>query len=168
MSREFYLYEEFIKVSKILNQQLNIVPVLYGSLGLGKLTQIDFSPQDIDILVPLTFLEEKWKTLIQTMEQLDYIMVDLNEHEFMKNDIKIGFAFTEDLLDFADVDYRSLKVFEDNGTKFHFLTISDYLKVYNKSLQDGYRRTKNNNKDLIKLEILNKLLQERTDILHDL
>lgn len=160
MTRELYLYEEFIKVSKILNQQLNIVPVLYGSLGLGKVTQIDFSPQDIDILVPLTFLEEKWKTLIHTMEKLDYIMVDLNEHEFIKNDIRIGFAFTEDLLEFAEIDYRSLKVFEDNGAKYHLLTVFDYLKVYNNSFQDGYRRTKNNNKDLKKLEILNIILQD--------
>lgn len=160
MTRELYLYKEFISVSRILNQQLDIVPVLYGSLGLGKVTKVDFSPQDIDILVPLTFLEEKWKIFKHTMEQSDYTMVDLNEHEFIKNDIKIGFAFTEDLLEFADVDYKNLKVFQDNGAKYHLLTISDYLKVYNKSLQDGYRRTKNNNKDLNKLEILNNLVQD--------
>ncbi|MGM0890697.1 MAG: hypothetical protein ACQEW5_28180 [Bacillota bacterium] len=160
MTRELYLYKEFISVSRNLNQQLDIVPVLYGSLGLGKVTKVDFSPQDIDILVPLTFLEEKWKIFKYTMEQLDYTMVDLNEHEFIKNDIKIGFAFTEDLLEFADVDYKNLNVFQDNGAKYHLLTISDYLKVYNKSFQDGYRRTKNNNKDLNKLEILNNLVQD--------
>ncbi|MGW6302625.1 hypothetical protein ACWFQB_28415, partial [Peribacillus butanolivorans] len=80
--------------------------------------------------------------LKHTMEQLDYTMVDLNEHEFIKSDIKIGFAFTEDLLEFADVNYKNLKVFQDNGAEYHLLTISDYLKVYNKSLQDGYRRIK--------------------------
>lgn len=160
MTKGLNLYREFISVSITLNQQLDIVPVLYGSLGLGKVTQMDFSPQDIDILVPLTFLEEKWEIFKDTMEQLDYTLVDLHEHEFMKKDSKIGFAFIEDLVEFADVDYRSLQVFEDGGARYYLLTISDYLKVYNKSLQDGYRRTKNNSKDLKKLEILNKLVQE--------
>lgn len=44
----------------------------------------------------------------------------------------------------------------DNRLKYH--TILDYLKFYNKSLLDGYRRTENNNKDLIKLENLNMFL----------
>jgi hypothetical protein len=160
MTRGHYLYREFLNVAKVLNQQLNVVPVLYGSLGLGKVTQLDFSPQDIDILVPLPFLKDQWQTLQQTMEQLGYTMIDVQEHEFMKNDITIGFAFTEELVAFADIDYKSLQVFEDNGTTYHLLTIEDYLKVYTQSLQDGYRRTKNNSKDLIKINILKNLVQK--------
>jgi len=162
MTKDHDLYEEFINVSITLNKQLDIVPVLYGSLGLEKVTQLDFSPQDIDILVPLAFIEEKWEILKDTMEQSDYTLVDLDEHEFMKDDSKIGFAFIEDLIEFADVDYKSLQVFEDSGATYYLLTTSDYLKVYNKSLQDGYRRTKNNSKDLKKMEILNKLVYDQT------
>ena len=62
MTREQYLYSEFLTIAAVLNDQLNVVPVLYGSLGLGKVTQLDFHPQDIDILVPLTFLTTQWKT----------------------------------------------------------------------------------------------------------
>lgn len=159
MNRELYLYKEFICISRLFNQKLDIVPVLYGSLGLGRITGIDFSPQDIDILVPLTYLEEKWQLLQETMEQLGYMLVNLQEHEFIKNDIKVGFAFMEDLLVFAEVDYTSLNVFEDTDSQYYFLNISDYIKVYSKSLQDGYRRTKNNNKDLNKIDILNKMNQ---------
>ena len=97
------------------------------------------------------------------MEQLGYRMVNLQEHEFIKNDIKIGFAFTEDLLGFADVDYTSLNLFEDNGSEYYLLTILDYVKVYNKLLKDGYRRTKNNNKDLKKVKILNSIYQAQKD-----
>ena len=57
---------------------------MYGSLGLGKVTQLDFHPQDIDILVPLTFLTTQWKILQQTLEQLGYTLSDLHEHEFRK------------------------------------------------------------------------------------
>lgn len=160
MNRDYYLYKEFLTIAKLLNQQLEIVPVLYGSLGLEKVTKLNFSPQDIDILIPLSFLEEKWQLLQDVMDQLGYTMVNFQEHEFLKNDIKIGFAFTEDLLAFADVDYKNLKVIDDNGSRYYLLTISDYIKVYTRSLQDGYRRNKNNNKDLNKIEILNEIVQE--------
>lgn len=162
MTTELDLYKEFLNISKPLNRQLAIVPVLYGSLGLEKVTQMDFSPQDIDILVPLIFLEEKWEMLKDTMEQLDYTLIDLHEHKFVKNENEIGFAFIEDLIEFADVNYKSLQLFEDSGVKYYLLTISDYLKVYNKSLQDGYRRTKNNSKDLTKLAILKKFVYDQT------
>jgi len=159
MNRGLYFFKEFIEIARLLNKQLDILPVLYGSLGLGIVAKVDFSPQDIDILVPLTYLEDKWEILQYTMEQLGYRMVNLHEHEFVKNDIKIGFAFTEDLLEFADVDYTSLNLVEDTGSEYYLLTIPDYVKVYNQSLQDGYRRTKNNNKDLKKVKILTEIIQ---------
>lgn len=86
-------------------------------------------------------------------------MLDSHEHEFRKSNTKVGIAYIEDLKSFADVDYNNLEIFEDGEVKYHLLTIDDYLKVYNKSLLDGYRRTKKNNKDQIKINILNKLIQ---------
>ncbi|HSO59198.1 MAG TPA: hypothetical protein VLQ66_13365, partial [Paenisporosarcina sp.] len=85
MTREHYLYTEFLNVAKMLNNDLRVVPVLYGSLGLSRVTHLDFSPQDIDILVPLPFLTTEWETLQQTMEQLGYTLIDLHEHEFRKD-----------------------------------------------------------------------------------
>ena len=157
MTREEYLYSEFLTIAAVLNDQLNVVPVLYGSLGLSRVTHLDFSPQDIDILVPLSFLTTEWQKLQQTMNQLEYTLIDLHEHEFRKDDITIGFSFTEDLVAFANVDYQSLHVYEDSGTTYHLLTIADYFKIYSTSLQDGYRRTRNNSKDLKKVEILKTL-----------
>ncbi|AMA52432.1 hypothetical protein [Bacillus inaquosorum] len=153
------LYNEFINIAKTLNKELDIIPLLYGSLGLEKVTGLDFSPEDIDILIPLIFLEEKWEKLKKIMDLQGYKMVDLHEHEFRKTNTKIGIAYIEDLKPFADVDYNNLEIFEDYGAKYHLLTIYDYLKVYNKSLLDGYRRTKKNNKDQSKINILNKLIQ---------
>ncbi|CAM3031856.1 hypothetical protein KL964_14660 [Bacillus spizizenii] len=39
------LYNEFIKIAKTLNKELDITPLLYGSLGLEKVTGLDFSPE---------------------------------------------------------------------------------------------------------------------------
>lgn len=132
------LFNEFIKIAHTLNKELNITPVLYGSLGLQKETGINFSPQDIDILVPLIYLNEKWSILKKELEQLGYELVDLHEHEFQKNDIKIGVAYMEDLQTFADVDYKHLKKEEVEGVTYKTLTVRDYLKVYIQSILDGY------------------------------
>ncbi|WP_425671577.1 hypothetical protein [Bacillus subtilis] len=153
------LYNEFINIAKIFNKELDIIPLLYGSLGLEKVTGLDFSPEDIDLLIPLIFLEEKWEKLKKVMELHGYKMVDLHEHEFKKTNTKIGIAYIEDLKPFADVDYNNLEVFEDGGAKYHLLTIDDYLKVYKKSLLDGYRRRKKNHKNQSKINILNKLIR---------
>ncbi|MCP3740926.1 hypothetical protein [Rossellomorea sp. BNER] len=152
-----YLYKEFINVCRKLNQRLNISPVLYGSLGLERVTGIEFSPQDIDILVPLRLLKNEWHTLKETMEKLDYSLVDLHEHKFISGDIEIGFSFEEDLRQFASVNYDTLKVMNDDGVTYRLLTVEDYLSVYKRSSKDGYRRTKNNNKDIKKIEVLENL-----------
>lgn len=133
------LYNEFINIAKTFNKELDIIPLLYGSLGLEKVTGLDFSPEDIDLLIPLIFLEEKWEKLKKVMELHGYKMVDLHEHEFKKTNTKIGISYIEDLKPFADVDYNNLEIFEDGGAKYHLLTIDDYLKIYKKSLLDGYR-----------------------------
>lgn len=124
------LYNEFINIAKTFNKELDIIPLLYGSLGLEKVTGLDFSPEDIDLLIPLIFLEEKWEKLKKVMELHGYKMVDLHEHEFKKTNTKIGISYIEDLKPFADVDYNNLEIFEDGGAKYHLLTIDDYLKIY--------------------------------------
>lgn len=159
MDRAAVLYKEFIRICTALNEELQITPVLYGSLGLGKAIQRDFSPQDIDILVPLVFLKEKWNALQNVVGQLGYSLVNLREREFQNGEIQIGFSFAEDLKDYAEIDYRNLKGAEDGGAEYFMLSAEDYLKVYTKSSQDGYRRTKNDQKDLEKLKFLKKLIE---------
>lgn len=151
------LYQEFIAISQFLNRHLHITPVLYGSLGLTKVTNINFSPQDIDILIPCIFLQEKWGLLKQAMKEQGYSLINLAEHEFQKRNIKIGFSFIEDLENFAGIDYKKLELLSEDEAMYYRLSLTDYMKVYQKSSQDGYRRTRNNHKDREKLEILNKL-----------
>ncbi|MCT2536883.1 hypothetical protein NC661_16555 [Aquibacillus koreensis] len=63
------LYEELVRVAKNLNEQLEITRLLFGSLGLEKVTGLTFDPhQDIDVLVPLTYLQEKWPLFKEAMQ----------------------------------------------------------------------------------------------------
>lgn len=150
-------YNEFLRIARRLNDELDIVPVLYGSLGLQVKSGIDLDPQDIDVLVPLEYLQEKWDGLRQTVEKMGYSFVDLHEHEFRKDGSKLAFAFMEDLAVFAGVDYSRLERVEEDGAMYQALSLEDFLKVYSNSLKDGYRRVKNNNKDMTKIEFIKKL-----------
>ncbi|MEC0227080.1 hypothetical protein [Paenibacillus alba] len=103
---------------------------------------IDLNPQDIDVLVPLEYLHERWDVLRQTVERLGYTFVDLREHEFHKEGTKLAFAFVEDLADFADVDYKGLELIEQNGVRYQSLSLEDFLRVYSKSIKDGIEEPK--------------------------
>lgn len=46
MKKEFYI------LASELNKMLNVIPLMYGSLGLEHITSIELAPNDIDILVP--------------------------------------------------------------------------------------------------------------------
>ncbi|TKC19026.1 hypothetical protein [Robertmurraya kyonggiensis] len=154
------LFNEFLTIAKTLNKELSIIPVLYGSLRLERVTKVEFSPQDIDVLVPYIFLKEIWEALKSTIEGLGYELTDLQEHEFKKDNFKVGIAYIEDLKPFADVDYTNLVKNDNDGGVYYRLSISDYRKVYSKSLLGGYRRNKYNNKDKRKLDFLNELEQK--------
>lgn len=157
MNKEQHLHKEFIRLCNSFNKEFRIIPVLYGSLGLGKATKIDFSPQDIDILVPFVYLNEQWIALKNLMERFGYSVIDYEEHEFSDGYSQVGFSFIEDLETFAELDYRSLEKVLEYGTEYYVLSLDDYLNVYTKSSADGYRRTKNHGKDLKKMEVIRKI-----------
>jgi hypothetical protein len=145
-------YEEFIKIAKELNH-INIIPVLYGSLGLSIIINQDLNPEDIDILIPKRFLKQDWSAFKILIEKQGYKLIDLHEHEFQKNNIKIAFADEEDLLPYANIDYTKLEIVSNN-CKYKKLKLEDFLKSYTSSLKDGYRQTKKNNKDKAKIKII--------------
>lgn len=157
MNKDQHLHKEFIGLCKSFNEEFRIIPVLYGSLGLGKATKIDFSPQDIDILVPFVYLNEQWIALKNLMERFGYSVIDYEEHEFSDGYSQVGVSFIEDLETFAELDYRSLEKVLEGGAEYYVLSLDDYLNVYTKSSADGYRRTKNHGKDLKKIDIVKKI-----------
>ena len=50
----------FLENARFLSDKLDIVPMLYGSLGLEYLTGDALGADDIDILVPRVFITERW------------------------------------------------------------------------------------------------------------
>ncbi|MBO5065085.1 MAG: hypothetical protein J6D06_03125 [Clostridia bacterium] len=55
-------FSNFLQNAEMINEKFNIVPLLYGSLGLEVLTKSSLNADDIDILIPQVFITgEKWK-----------------------------------------------------------------------------------------------------------
>lgn len=152
-------YGEFLKVCSSLNKKLNVIPVLFGSLGLEVLTQYDFNADDIDLLVPEDYHNKSWTRLKTLIESLSYEFVDLHEQEFKKKGVKLAFGVEESLQEFADVNFETLVIIEDENARFKLLNAVEYLRVYKASYKDSYRRDKNNGKDMDKITYLEKHLK---------
>ena len=147
-------YELFLINAKLLFREFGIKPLLYGSLGLEVLLQKDLLSDDIDILIPNAVLSEHWEYFKTFLESNGYILIDLHEHTFVKNNVKYSYADIDGLNDFAGIDSLC-------ENEYHLsLTLCDFLKVYEASLMDGYRQNKKNKNDNEKIEIIKKAIQE--------
>lgn len=151
------LLQEFFNLASELNNKLNIIPLMYGSLGLEHITSIELAPSDIDILIPNVFINEKWNELKEVVEKLGYRLEDIHEHEFRNDRSRIAFSNIEELETFVGIKERDIMQKEFDQIKYKVLNLEQYEMVYKKSIQDGYRIHTRNKKDQEKLELINRL-----------
>ena len=143
----------------MLNDKFNIVPLLSGSLGLEVLTNITFNADDIDILVPQVFVTgERGSEFRSFLENNGYELTDEHEHTFRKDGVDYSYASVEGLKDFADIDIRDINIRNSSGTEYMLLSLEQYLKVYIKSSEDGYRMNVKEKQDNKKIELIKSLL----------
>lgn len=157
-------YQEFLRIARHLNTELKIIPVLYGSLGLSTLLKKDLHSKDIDILVPQKYITSDWDKMKKTLAKIGYKTADEKEHEFTCRNNRIGIGFEEDLVQFARIDYKELKIKSDQGTTFKTLDLKQYLKAYEAATKDSYRSQKDNKKDLEKIKLISCLLKNISHI----
>lgn len=159
-------FNEFICITKRLNE-MDIYPLLMGSIGLEVVTGVSWNPQDLDIHVPgdkrgWEVPPEsniyQWNKIVKLMNSLGYNLVDLHEHEFVKEGLSVEFGIINTLPSFAGISLDSLKMHESNGVKYYLLNPDQYLRVYVSSSKDSYRADKNNSKDFIKIDYLKRMI----------
>lgn len=134
------------------------MPLLFGSLGLEQRLHTNLHAEDIDVLIPEVFLNEKWDCIVFLMGENGYVLYDLHEHAFEKSGVSVAFASIESLIPFAGVNPAGIPVVEEEGVRYSLLSLQDYLKVYTASAKDGYRQNKKNKKDEQKIEWIKKAL----------
>jgi len=124
----------FLEIARALNRH-DIVPILYGSLGLyriiGELSEVN----DIDIVVPEIYLKEKFSELAGIMTEIRYKQDSMYPHEFTGRDHQIGFESKEEIEAYEGVNFSDFKITKIDDAEFKELSAEDYLVVYKKNLK---------------------------------
>ena len=148
----------FLQNARLLSDNLGIVPLLYGSLGLEYLTGDALGADDIDILVPRVFIAERWNEFKALLEAQGYVLVDEHEHTFVRDGVAYSYADIEDLESFAGINTEDIEMHETDGVRFLLLSLEQYLAVYQKSSKDGYRVNVRQKKDADKIRFIESKL----------
>lgn len=159
-------FNEFIKIAERLNE-IEIIPLLMGSVGLEVVTGKSWDAQDLDIHVPgdkrgwevppeLNIYN--WNEIVNMMSSMDYSLIDLHEHEFFKEGLSVEFGIIDTLPSFAGIQLEELGVHQVEGIQYYLLKPVQYLSVYKSSSKDSYRADNNNNKDISKIEYLKRMI----------
>ena len=141
----------FLENTRFLSDKFNIVPLLYGSLGLEYLTGDDLGADDIDILVPRVFITERWHEFKSLLEAQGYVLFYEHEHTFVRDGVAYSYADIEDLESFAGINTEAIEMHETDGVRFLLLSLEQYLAVYKQSSKDGYRVNVRQKKDADKI-----------------
>ncbi len=149
----------FFENAKLLYDRFGIIPLMYGSLGLEYITNENLNSDDIDILIPNVFLNERWDKFKDVLTEDDYVLIDEHEHTFQKNGVCFSYASFEELEPFAKIILSDIESKSDSGVLFKVLSLEQYLKVYIASLQDGYRINIRQKKDVDKILFIQKHLR---------
>lgn len=148
----------FLENALLLSDKLDIVPLLYGSLGLEYLTDDDLGVDDIDILFPRVFITERWHEFKTLLEVQGYVLADEHEHTFVRDCVAYSYADIEDLEPFAGINTEAIEMYEAEGVRFLLLSFEQYLAVYKQSSKDGYRVNVRQKKDADKIRFIESKL----------
>lgn len=133
-------FDCFLQNAALLNQQFHITPLLYGSLGLEVLTNTALGADDIDILIPKSFVTgDRWMEFRNYLEVCGYTLIDEHEHTFVKDQVEYSYAGIEELRSFADIRLCDIALHTKESAQYLLLSLEQYLRVYERSCQDGYR-----------------------------
>lgn len=149
----------FFENAKLLNDKLNVIPLMYGSLGLEYITNENLNSDDIDILILDVFTNNNWDAFKKFLEDNGYVLIDEHEHTFIKNGVCFSYAPLEELERFAKINLTNIECKLDFGAKFKLLSLEQYLKVYMASSKDGYRVNVRQKKDADKILFIQKHLK---------
>ena len=148
----------FLENTRLLSDKFDIVPLLYGSLGLEYLTGDALDADDIDILVPHVFITDRWQEFKAVLEEHGYVLADEYEHTFVRDGVEYSYADIEDLEAFAGINTKDIEIHEVDGVRFLLLSLEQFLAVYKQSSKDGYRVNVRQKKDSDKIRFIESKL----------
>lgn len=151
----------FFENAKLLTEKFSIIPLMYGSLGLEYITGKSLDADDIDILIPETFLNEHWSEFKSFLMDRGYILIDEHEHTFQKDDVFYSYASVEELESFAGINISDIRLVTNDDVQFSLLSLEQYLTIYMASSKDGYRINVREKKDQEKIAFIENQLNNK-------
>ena len=148
----------FLENAQFLSDKFDILPLLYGSLGLEYLTGDILGVDDIDILVPRVFITDRWQEFKAVLEERGYVLTDEHEHTFVRDGVAYSYSDIEDIEPFAGINTEDIEMHEVDDIRFLLLSLEQYLAVYKKSSKDGYRVNVRQKKDADKIRFIESKL----------
>ena len=152
----------FFENAILLSESFGIIPLIYGSVGLEYITNENLHSDDVDVLIPNAFLNEKWDEFKDVLTENGYALIDEHEHTFQKNGVCYSYASFEELEFFAKINLSDIEHKREFGVLFKVLSLEQYLKVYTASSKDGYRVNVRKKKDADKISFIQKCLRNST------
>ncbi|HSL86939.1 MAG TPA: hypothetical protein VK861_08395, partial [Bacteroidales bacterium] len=131
-------FDEFIRIAEELNN-IDIIPLLMGSVGMEVVTKRCWDARDIDIhvpgdrrgfQVPPELAVYKWDRIMSIMISMGYELTDLSEHAFHKDGISVEFGISDTLPGFAGVSLEELELFQTGKAEYFLPNTHQYLQVY--------------------------------------
>ncbi|MGE7121713.1 phosphoribosylanthranilate isomerase [Peribacillus sp. NPDC046944] len=162
-------FNEFIKIAKKLND-IEIIPLLMGSVGLEVITGKRWDAQDLDIHipgdkkgweVPPELNIHNWNDIVNIMNSMEYSLIDF--HTFYKEALSVEFGIIDTLPSFAGIPLENLEIHQLGKLRYYLLNPEQYLSVYESSSKDSYRADNNNNKDIEKIDFLKRMIYDHPE-----
>jgi|GEM_PF-694380 len=151
-------FKIFLEVTRNLNE-IGIIPILVGSLGLSKIIGDFKECEDIDLLVPNNFLEEDFEKIANLMEILGFKLKDEKKFIFDKGKEEVSFQKEDD--PDGVIKIKNLVTSEIDGIKFKELSVKDHLNFYEEMLKDENRKKIKGKDDEKKIELIHEFLKRK-------
>ena len=152
----------FLEAVKILNEEFDIIPVLYGSYCLELMMEEEFSADDVDLLIPEEFFSHRYSLINKfTLNGFEYI-----ENEvicFVKNDIEVELAKKDTWLNYCKTNSKDLVLVEEQGTKYYLLDLYSLSNLYQFLFSIRNRSSSKKAKDLMKIQKIQDKLENKND-----
>lgn len=103
------------------------------------MTAKDWQARDIDIHVPgdkrgwevdQESSIDHWNEIISVMNELDYAIIHLHEHEFCNSETYVGYGTIDTLPSFTGIPIENLQKHKTNQSTNCLFTAEQYVSVY--------------------------------------
>lgn len=149
----------FLKLAFKLNQ-IGIIPITYGSLGLTLLMGETDQINDIDLIITDNEFLTHWNIIKnKIMKSMGYKLDTAHWQEFNGHNIPIAIMKVSEIEKLTPIDTTQLQQKTMENIIYYNLSPSQHLDIYKNGLFNKSRKEKKNNEDLKKIKLIEQYIK---------